>query len=214
MKIVFLSLSLLSTFMHRRYLFSIIGLIIHLCFRKPVAMDNQNVSMTSKNLQDFPPEGSNKSLICPLLCDNFSMVLMNIFFSLLVLEVIFSWLPPKDIASVSQTCQKFNEITKGDQLWAKICFNQYKINVPAAKGFARRIYKNGTSTHINCLNSIVPLSLKCTILLQFCTAMENCSAFGLYKLSMMVVCYKSWFVFSINSCSLYLCCTSKIFSSQ
>ena len=178
MKIVFLSLSLLSTFMHRRYLFSIIGLIIHLCFGKPVAMDNHNVSMTSKNLQDFPPEGSNKSFICAL-CDNFSIVLINIFFFLTVLEVIFSWLPPKDIASVSQTCQKFNEITKGDQLWAKICFNQYKIDVPSAKGFARRIYKNGTSTHTNCLNSIVPLSLKCTILLQFCTAMENYSAFGL-----------------------------------
>ena len=57
MKIVFLSLSLLSTFMHRRYLFSIIGIIINLLIGKPVAMDNHNVSMASKNLQDFPPEG-------------------------------------------------------------------------------------------------------------------------------------------------------------
>ncbi len=61
-----------------------------------------------------------------------------------VLEEIFSMLAPKDLISLAQTCTLFhNIINQSDQLWAKVCFNKFKISVPPANGFARRFYKNG-----------------------------------------------------------------------
>ena len=73
----------------------------------------------------------------------FPIFYTSIFTPFLVLVDIFSWLPPKDIASLSQTCRIFNEITRENQLWAKLCLKYYKIKVPSTKGFAQKFCKNG-----------------------------------------------------------------------
>ena len=61
-----------------------------------------------------------------------------------VLEEIFALLAPKDLISLAQTCTLFHKIiNQSDQLWAKVCFNKFKIRVPRENGFAMRFYRNG-----------------------------------------------------------------------
>jgi len=69
-------------------------------------------------------------------CDTFEKMLM-LNFPLEVLEEIIAVLPPKDVKSISLTCKLFNEITKSDQLWSRVCWNHYKLRISSNRGEAR-----------------------------------------------------------------------------
>ena len=82
--------------------------------------------------------------------DNYS------YFFHVVLEEIFSMLAPKDLISLAQTCTSLHKmINESNQLWAKVCFNKFKIRVPRANGFARRFYKNGNDSLYICVKLFI-----------------------------------------------------------
>ena len=69
------------------------------------------------------------------------MLMLN--FPLEVLEEIIAVLPPKDVKSISLTCKLFNEITKSDQLWSRVCWNHYKLRISSNRGEARVFCQRG-----------------------------------------------------------------------
>jgi len=58
-----------------------------------------------------------------------------------VLETIVSFLPPKDVKSISLTCKFLNQITQSDQVWVRICWNHFKLKIPLS--YARLFCQRG-----------------------------------------------------------------------
>ncbi|MGK5595585.1 MAG: F-box protein [Parachlamydiaceae bacterium] len=42
-----------------------------------------------------------------------------------VIQKIFSFLPPRDLCNAGQACRKWQQISKSDPLWAKLCQTHY-----------------------------------------------------------------------------------------
>ncbi len=166
-------------------------------------MDIQEGLGDFKNLAGLPDDGKN------VFQKQFPMIDINnswwILLLLLVLYSIFSWLTPKDIGSLSQTCRRFNKTIKEneDRLWARVCQNHLNIRIPSVNGFARRFYKNGNRIIFGLFIQVILYYISWCNYYPIFFNNDKCCAFMAISLDYgsekmkwhtMMDCFTSWYV--------------------